>query len=70
MQRDVFELTMTIRTYQWSVEQPRDQAHFLNSVVKVYKSYTKGELPELVNFPSTSNGSSSMLCCSRARADC
>ncbi|ORY34282.1 exocyst complex component Sec3-domain-containing protein [Naematelia encephala] len=45
-----FALTMTIRRYQWQTERAKDQLHFLNSIVKVYKTYTKGELPELINF--------------------
>ncbi|RXK38676.1 hypothetical protein M231_03986 [Tremella mesenterica] len=56
-----FELTMTTRTYQWTVDKPRDQAHFLNSIVKVYKSYTKGELPELVNFAPPAPGNSTPI---------
>ncbi|KAK8845463.1 hypothetical protein IAR55_006176 [Kwoniella newhampshirensis] len=45
-----FALTMTIRRYHWSTERAKDQSHFLNSVVKVYRTYTKGELPELIGF--------------------
>ena len=41
---------MTIRRYQWQTERPKEQSHFLNSIVKVYKTYTKGDLPELINF--------------------
>ena len=43
---------MTIRRYQWETEKGKDQWAFLNSIVKVYKTYTKGDLPELINFPS------------------
>ncbi|WWC99370.1 hypothetical protein V866_006271 [Kwoniella sp. B9012] len=45
-----FALTMTIRRYHWTTERSKDQSHFLNSIVKVYRTYTKGELPELINF--------------------
>ncbi|KAK4686866.1 exocyst complex component 1, partial [Tremellales sp. Uapishka_1] len=52
-----FALTMTIRRYHWSTEKPKDQTHFLNSIVKVYKTYTKGESPQLINFsPPPTNG--------------
>lgn len=52
---------MTIRRYQWQTERAEEQSHFLNSIVKVYKTYTKGELPELINFtpPPTSARSNS-----------
>ncbi|WWC58251.1 uncharacterized protein I303_100789 [Kwoniella dejecticola CBS 10117] len=62
-----FALTMTIRRYHWTTERSKDQSHFLNSIVKVYRTYTKGETPELINFtpgpppqtgtPQSSNGS-------------
>ncbi|WVQ93808.1 hypothetical protein IAU59_000886 [Kwoniella sp. CBS 9459] len=45
-----FALTMTIRRYHWTTDRPKDQTHFLNSVVKVYRTYTKGETPELIGF--------------------
>ncbi|WVF66184.1 hypothetical protein IAT40_000924 [Kwoniella sp. CBS 6097] len=45
-----FALTMTIRRYHWTTERAKDQTHFLNSVVKVYRTYTKGETPELIGF--------------------
>nr|XP_019014642.1 exocyst protein [Kwoniella pini CBS 10737]OCF53423.1 exocyst protein [Kwoniella pini CBS 10737] len=45
-----FALTMTIRRYHWTTERPKDQSHFLNSIVKVYKTYTKGDTPELIDF--------------------
>jgi hypothetical protein len=45
-----FALTMTIRRYHWSTDRDRDQYHFLNSVAKVYKTYTKQDIPELINF--------------------
>lgn len=50
-----FALTMTTRRYHWTTERPKDQTAFLTSVVKVYKEYTHGRLPELINFvpPST-----------------
>ncbi|WWD22409.1 hypothetical protein CI109_106900 [Kwoniella shandongensis] len=51
-----FALTMTIRRYHWSTERAKDQSHFLNSVVKVYRTYTKGELPELINFSMAPSG--------------
>lgn len=41
---------MTTRRYHWTTERPKDQAAFLTSVVKVYKEYTHGRLPELINF--------------------
>jgi hypothetical protein len=48
---------MTIRRYHWGTERPKDQNHFLNSLVKVYRAYTKGEVPELINFvPQSTNG--------------
>jgi len=50
LQATDFALTMTIRRYQWQTERARDQTHFLNSVVKVYRTYTKGEIPELINW--------------------
>ncbi|OCF36139.1 exocyst protein [Kwoniella heveanensis CBS 569] len=45
-----FALTMTIRRYHWTTERAKDQTHFLNSLVKVYRTYTKGETPELIGF--------------------
>jgi len=50
---------MTIRRYQWQTERAKEQSHFLNSIVKVYKTFTKGDLPELINFgppPDSGNG--------------
>lgn len=44
---------MTIRRYHWQTERPRDQQYFLNSIVKVYRTYTKTEVPELINFTMT-----------------
>jgi hypothetical protein len=41
---------MTSRRYQWKTEKARDQVYFLNSIIKVYKTYTKGQMPELINF--------------------
>jgi hypothetical protein len=41
---------MTIRRYHWATDSNRDQLHFLNSVAKVYKTYTKNDIPELINF--------------------
>jgi len=41
---------MTIRRYHWVTDSNRDQTHFLNSVAKVYKTYTKNDIPELINF--------------------
>ncbi|WWC85953.1 uncharacterized protein L201_000823 [Kwoniella dendrophila CBS 6074] len=53
-----FALTMTIRRYHWTTERSKDQSHFLNSIVKVYRTYTKGDVPELINFtPSVSQQS-------------
>jgi len=51
-----FSLTMTIRRYVWTTEKPKEQSHFLTSVVKVYKTYTKGEVPELINFQLPPSG--------------
>jgi hypothetical protein len=52
---------MTIRRYHWVTDSNRDQQHFLNSIAKVYKSYTKTDIPELINFipqtPSSATGS-------------
>ncbi|WVQ80381.1 hypothetical protein IAT38_002486 [Cryptococcus sp. DSM 104549] len=45
-----FALTMTLRRYHWSTERPKDQTQFLNAIVKVYRSYTNGGSPELINF--------------------
>jgi len=45
-----FALTMTIRRYQWQTERARDQSHFLSSVVKVYRTYTKSDIPELIGW--------------------
>ncbi|OWZ79276.1 exocyst protein [Cryptococcus neoformans Bt85] len=45
-----FALTMTTRRYHWTTERPKDQTAFLTSIVKVYKEYTHGRLPELINF--------------------
>ncbi|WVO23559.1 uncharacterized protein IAS62_004914 [Cryptococcus decagattii] len=50
-----FALTMTTRRYHWTTERPKDQAAFLTSVVKVYKEYTHGRLPELINFSPPSS---------------
>ncbi|KIR55087.1 exocyst protein [Cryptococcus gattii Ru294] len=50
-----FALTMTTRRYHWTTERPKDQAAFLTSVVKVYKEYTHGRLPELINFAPPSS---------------
>ncbi|KAL7418847.1 hypothetical protein Q5752_006531 [Cryptotrichosporon argae] len=65
-----FALTMTVRRYQWRTERPKEQSHFLNSLVKVYRTYTKGEVPELVNFaapePSSSSGRSTPTSAARA----
>lgn len=41
---------MTTRRYHWTTERPKDQTAFLTSIVKVYKEYTHGRLPELINF--------------------
>jgi hypothetical protein len=41
---------MTVRRYQWSTEKPKEQQHFVNSIVKVYKTYTKGKTPEMIGF--------------------
>ena len=50
---------MTIRRYLWQTERAKEQSHFLSSIVKVYKTYTKGDLPELINFgPQTVNAGS------------
>jgi hypothetical protein len=52
---------MTIRRYHWVTDNNRDQTHFLNSVAKVYKTYTKNDIPELINFtpqlPPSATGS-------------
>jgi hypothetical protein len=59
---------MTIRRYHWVTDNNRDQLHFLNSVAKVYKTYTKNDIPELINFtpqlpPSaTGSGQLPLLC--------
>ncbi|TYJ51662.1 hypothetical protein B9479_007750, partial [Cryptococcus floricola] len=45
-----FALTMTSRRYRWSTERPKDQTNFLSTIARVYRSYTNGRLPELVNF--------------------
>ena len=50
MQPTDFALTMTIRRYHWQTDKARDQSHFLNSVVKVYRTYTKSEVPDLVGW--------------------
>lgn len=41
---------MTIRRYHWQTERAREQTIFLNALVKVYKTYTKGQVPQLINF--------------------
>ncbi|ODN76094.1 hypothetical protein L202_06031 [Cryptococcus amylolentus CBS 6039] len=45
-----FALTMTSRRYRWSTERPKDQTNFLSTIARVYRSYTNGRLPELINF--------------------
>lgn len=60
-----FALTMTIRRYHWVTDSNRDQQHFLNSVAKVYKTYTKNDIPELINFvpqtPASATGSGKLI---------
>ncbi|WVQ76259.1 hypothetical protein IAR50_005924 [Cryptococcus sp. DSM 104548] len=54
-----FALTMTSRRYRWSTERPKDQTSFLSTLARVYRSYTNGRLPELINFsPPPPQGSS------------
>nr|ODO04430.1 hypothetical protein L204_00790 [Cryptococcus depauperatus CBS 7855] len=50
-----FALTMTTRRYIWATERPKDQNAFLATLTKVYKSYTNGHFPELINFNPSSN---------------
>jgi hypothetical protein len=40
---------MTSRTYIWQTERPRDQLNFLSTTCKVYRKYTQGRLPALLN---------------------
>jgi hypothetical protein len=40
---------MTSRTYIWQTERPRDQQVFLATVCKIYRKYTQGRLPSLLN---------------------
>jgi len=48
-QPQTFALTMTSRTYIWQTERPRDQLNFLSTTCKVYRKYTQGRLPALLN---------------------
>nr|ODN75017.1 hypothetical protein L203_06555 [Cryptococcus depauperatus CBS 7841] len=56
-----FALTMTTRRYIWATERPKDQNAFLTTLTKVYKSYTNGHLPELINFNPSSNTPSAQV---------
>lgn len=49
LQPQTFALTMTSRTYIWQTERPRDQLNFLSTTCKVYRKYTSGRLPALLN---------------------
>jgi hypothetical protein len=40
---------MTSRSYIWQTERPREQQVFLATVCKVYRKYTQGRLPSLLN---------------------
>jgi hypothetical protein len=42
---------MTIRRYHWQTDRSKEQISFLTALLKVYRTYTKGQSPELVNFP-------------------
>lgn len=42
---------MTIRRYHWQTDRPKEQLSFLLALLKVYRTYTKGQSPELINFP-------------------
>lgn len=45
---------MTIRRYHWQTDRSKEQVSFLTALVKVYRTYTKGQSPELINFPPVS----------------
>lgn len=48
--QQTFELTMSSRSYVWQTERPVDQHQFLTTSCKVYRKYTQGKTPTMINF--------------------